>query len=146
MENRYTFGSTIPGTRSYHHFEPIMESTIGYKRTRDDTEFAGVHNFSGIPSSNINFKLYDYVACEYDSFWWIGMIEGISDSNVEVKVKFMLPHGLSPSFSWPSRDDICWVPSEKIICVLTPTTAATASGRKYSIAEKDLVYIEKHHN
>jgi len=23
MENRYTLGSTIPGTRSYHHFEPI---------------------------------------------------------------------------------------------------------------------------
>jgi len=42
--------------------------------------------------------------------------------------------------------DICWVPCEKIICVLTPPTAATASGRKYSIAKKDLVYIENHHN
>jgi len=30
--------------------------------------------------------------------------------------------------------------------VLTPSAAATASGRKYAIAKKDLVYIEKHHN
>ena len=49
MENRYTFGLTIPRTRSCHHFEPITERTIGYKRTSDDTEYAGVHNFFGIP-------------------------------------------------------------------------------------------------
>ena len=96
MENRYTFGSIIPGTRSYHHFEPITESTIGYKRTSDDTEFAGVHNFSGIPSSNINFKLYDYVAYEYDSFWWIGVIEEITDGNLEVKVKFIFSTWTKP--------------------------------------------------
>ena len=53
-------------------------------------------------SLNINFKLYDYVACEYDSFWWIGVIEEISDVNLEVKVKFMFPHGPSPFFIWPS--------------------------------------------
>jgi len=53
-------------------------------------------------SLNINFKLYDYVACEYDSFWWIGVIEEISDGNLEVKVKFMFPHGPSPFFIWPS--------------------------------------------
>jgi len=99
-----------------------------------------------VEKSNKNFKLYDYVACEYDSFWWIGVIEEISDSNLEVKVNFKFPHGQSPFFSWPSRGDICWVPSEKIICVLTSPTAATASGRKYSIAKKDLVYIKNHHN
>jgi len=76
MKHHYNFGSTIPGTRSYHHFVPGSENAIAYKTISKDAEFVRVHRFSTVvtsSSSYVNFKLYDYVACKYDSHWWIGI-------------------------------------------------------------------------
>ena len=143
LAKRINYGSTIPGTRSFHHFIPVSENAIGYKRTSEDSLLAVVHHFSDIRSSAKNFKLYDFVACKYNSFWWIGIVNEICGNNDEACVKFMSPHGPSSYFSLPSRDDICWVPVENIVCVLSPPTAATSTGRKYSIAEADLAYMEK---
>ena len=74
------------------------------------------------------------------------MIEKVSDNSLEAEVKFMCPHGPSSYFSWPSHDDVCWVPAENIICILSPPVAATSTARKYLISKADLACIQKNYN
>jgi len=60
-----------------------------------------------------DLQQFNYISCKYDAFWWVGMIVEIDQTQQDIKIKFMHPHGPSMKFSWPPRDDICWVPSCK---------------------------------
>ena len=48
---------------------------------------------------------------------------------------FLHPHGPAKSFTWPNRDDCCWVPFSNIIKVVK--APATRSGRTYEISNED---------
>ena len=72
-----------------------------------------------------------YITCMYDQHWWLGVIIASSqDSEDEVHVKFMHPHGPAMSFRWPIRDDLCWVPIPHVLCTVSPPSTGT-SGRMY---------------
>ena len=43
--HRVTLGDTIPGTQSFHQFEPVKVGVIAYKRTSKDPDFQGCRNF-----------------------------------------------------------------------------------------------------
>ncbi|KAG1662491.1 hypothetical protein GQR58_020921 [Nymphon striatum] len=127
-------GKTVPGTRSYHHYTPISTTEISYKRTSEH-EFEQHFNLSkavqvindDAPLPNLN----DFVACRYDTFWWVGIVDEIEAEKKDFKIKFMHPHGPSKRFSWPERDDSCWVPINNMIAVIGVPT--TRSGRIYEI-------------
>ena len=34
----------------------------------------------------------DFVACRYDSFWWVGMVDEIDITTNDHQIKFMHPH------------------------------------------------------
>ena len=51
----------------------------------------------------------------------------------------MNPHGPSPSFVWPSFEDICWVPNKLILCKIDSLT--TKTGRSYVVSEADITNI-----
>ena len=146
LKTRFQNGGTIPGTRSYHHYIPISSTKISFKTTSEDINFAGSTPISKtikehVPTQNelCKFKLMDVVACKYDSFWWIGTIEKIDKENSDLMVKFMHPHGPSKKFSWPNRDDCCWVPFNNILININVPT--TRSGRMYEISDTDYVKI-----
>jgi hypothetical protein len=48
-----------------------------------------------------------YIACESDGHWWLGIVEEKQDHMLYVK--FMQPHGPNSNFSWPHREDCCWI-------------------------------------
>ena len=75
----------------------------------------------------------DFVACKYDSFWWIGTITNIGEQ--DMLINFMHPHGPTMKFSCPPREDKCWVPLQNIIVVIDIPT--TRSGRIYGISKQD---------
>ena len=79
-----------------------------------------------------------YVICIYDEFGWVGIVEDIRTIEMDVKVKFMHPHGPSKQFFWPPRDDVCWIPFDKVVKVIQ--LPSTTSGRMYTLT--DLVYQE----
>ena len=141
LAKRFADGKTVPGTRSYHHYIPTSTSTIACKRTSEDTEFQNVNLLTGRVQTthtqiNIqNLKQFTYISCKYDTFWWIGMIHETDELQQDVKVKFMHPHGPSMKFSWPSRDDFCWIPVANIMTEVEPPT--TRSGRLYEISQED---------
>ncbi|KAG1674550.1 Tetratricopeptide repeat protein 8 [Nymphon striatum] len=134
LKERFGMGKTVPGTRSYHHYTPISTTEISYKRTSEH-EFEQHFNLSkavqvindDAPLPNLN----DFVACRYDTFWWVGMVDKIEGEKKDFKIKFMHPHGPSKRFSWPERDDSCWVPINNMIAVIGVPT--TRSGRIYEI-------------
>ena len=51
----------------------------------------------------------------------------------------MHPHGPSPSFVWPSFEDICWVPNNHILCKID--SPPTKTGRSYVVSEADIIKI-----
>ena len=85
-------------------------------------------------------KIMDFAVCHYDSFWWIGLVEDINRESKDIMMKFMHPHGPATSFSWPARDDVCWVPFDKFVCKIGAPT--TVTGRTYTIRNQDMTKIK----
>ena len=144
QELRFRMGKTIPGTRSYHYFRVTSNGKIRYKRTSFDPEFEGEFSFDhiGIPRVRVNdCKPGCFVACLYDGFWWIGLILAVDEPHMEIKAKFMHPHGPTNAFFWPRQKDICWVPISNILCLIT--TPSTECGRWYTLIDSDINSICK---
>ena len=57
-----------------------------------------------------------FYACRYENDWYFGIANYVSIENNDVNVKFMYPKGPASKFFWPSKDDVCWIPAENLIC------------------------------
>lgn len=144
LQSRFAAGRTVPGTRSYHFFEPKTASVIAYKRTAEDNVFTGTFNITGEESQNVaisinTINMNDYVACRYDDKWWIGLVEEVSKVEQDFKVSFLHPPGPSRNFRWPARPDVCWVSITDVICQID--APVTVTGRTYDITEDDFKQI-----
>ena len=89
LENRFSRGDTVAGTRSSHHFIPLSS----FKKASKDKSHAGTHDFK-LPTT---FHLCDirpmtYVTCLYDSFWYVGLLTQVDVEQGDVKVQSMFPH------------------------------------------------------
>ena len=145
LEDRFLNASTIPGTRSFHQFVPLGDNKIATKRCSEDGEIALVHSFiSNTKVTEIEVFHFDFVCCLYEQQWWIGMVQDINKEEADVAVKFMHPNGPSPSFKWPSKDDICWVPNIHIICKID--IPLTETGRTYHLSEDNVKKITEAFN
>ena len=67
---RFQLGKTIPGTRSFHFFQPTDHRTLKFKRTSIDIGLAGEHSFKRIKQkvSTDDIRIMDFVCCKYDGF------------------------------------------------------------------------------
>ena len=142
LEARFQIGRTIPGTRSFHHFEPFGPYTVCYKRTSDSKDFAATFNISGGGNQLILLKdlqANEYIACHYEKQWWIGIIEEVSSEEQDVLVNFLHPPGPARNFLWPKRPDTCWIPVTDVITKLQ--IPSTATGRTYQITNDEFPEI-----
>ena len=134
LKDRLENASTIPGTRSFHHFYPIDDLKIATKRCSKDKEIALIHSFfPNTTIAEIEVFHFEYVCCLYEQQWWIGMVQDINKKEADVYIKFMHPHGPSASFTCPSKDDICWVPNTHIICKID--IPLTDTGKTYHLSK-----------
>ena len=88
---QYEHGETIPGTRSYHQCCPVSADEIGYKGVRDDNDLAGTFTFSKAANPKVNFdkiSANEYVACYYDSNWWVGLVQNVNCDEKDVEIIF----------------------------------------------------------
>jgi hypothetical protein len=81
LVTRFESGKTVPGTRSYHHFSPVSEGEVSYKRVSDDEVSVGTFKFFDIVLvDNISdVKIMEFIACQYDSHWWVGLVREIDN-------------------------------------------------------------------
>ena len=82
-----------------------------------------------------------FVAAMYDKKWYIGIVENVDQDNKDALIKFMHPHGPSPSFHWPKHENVCWIPHHHVICVVETPNLTTARGL-YSISSRSRNQIE----
>ena len=143
LEKRYKLGSTVPGTRNSHYFEPVSTGKIQGKFVCADTPFSICHTFSQ-PDEHIHtdmiksLKPMDYVTCIYDNYWWLALVEEVNDAEKDVTCKFLKPHGPSENFYWPVRDDTVYIPYDKILLKVATPNSVSSSGRQYCISKKEL--------
>ena len=53
-----------------------------------------------------SIKTSKFIVCSYEGSWWIGMIFEKDTDEINLKEKFIHPHGPFTSFKWPIFDDI----------------------------------------
>ena len=129
---QYEHGETVPGTCSYHQCCPVSADEICYKRVMDDKDLAGSFTFRKVANPKVSFdkiSANEYVACYYDSNWWVGLVQNVNCDEKDVETIFLHPPGPSNNFTWPKRKDVCWVPYMNVICKIRPsiTTARKKS-------------------
>ena len=149
LKGRFDLTNTLPGTQSYHEFNPISETVMAAKRVSVDKEYAIQYDLvkgkECLPEEDsIKIKISDFIVCYYDEEIWIGLVDDLDDENEDAQVKFMHPNYPSRSYSWPRREDICFVPFVNIICIIS--TPSTATGRQYVLNNEDKIKIESELN
>ena len=100
LEHRFQLSCTIPGTRKFHSFVPILDSTVQVKfyslsdvSKKERVELAK----NEIPSESIT----GFVTCLHEENWWLACVLEVCSDNKEVKLTFLHPHGPSNSFKYP---------------------------------------------
>jgi len=154
LQKRYAAASTVPGTRSFHHFESDSIGVLKFKRVSDDSSFCGNHNFLSVASCFIasDIPLMKYVCCVYDSHWWIGLVVEIDVHENDLHINFLHPCGPSKYFYWPSHEDKCWVPSSHVLCkinqpqLVSAAAAVRSSSLKYVLSESEQSHIKACYN
>ena len=117
---------------------------ISYKRVGDDNDYAGTCTFSEAANPKVSFdkiSANEYVACYYDSNWWVGLVQNVNCDEKDVEIIFLHPPGPSNSFTWAKRKDVCLVPCMNVICKIRPPT--TFTGQTYYLEKEDNEMISK---
>lgn len=137
LEERFSKGKTITGTRSFHFFNPTTPDEITAKRTSLDLEISLRWNFTKETEISarqiVEPSLQNYVACVYEGNWWIGLVSKINKDEGDYSILFMHPHGPSETFHWPGQQDECPVPPQHILCVIDTPEVTSHLGRSYKI-------------
>ena len=84
------------------------------------------------------------IACLFDGYWWVLLVEEVNIENRDVTCKFMYPHGPTQNnnYHWPPREDNAWVPFGKFIMKIDPPPSCTSnSGRQFQINGNQFAHI-----
>lgn len=123
----------ITGTRSFHCFIPVPDSSLIKCFVTSQTAEHEIH--ATTKAVQITLHTRDYVACVYDDQWWLAEVNDISDQNKDVLVTFFHPAGPTTAFKKNEKDN-AWVPMDKILRKLSALELTTTTGRTYNIAPK----------
>ena len=129
----------MPGTRSFHQFIPLNTTVIGAKRYSRQVDFTMTFDFSKQRRAKSYLNIGDYVACIYDHDWYIGIVEMVCEEEGDLQIKFLHPKGPGRPmncFSWPPKEDICYIPNNDILKISAPTPSSKTA-RKYKISSID---------
>ena len=129
LEDHYAKSkTTVPGTRSSHHFVLISCNKTAHKLTSGDSKFLQF-DFNKSLTEEIDIKkssvFHMSAVSIYDKFWWVGKVTEVNVHEGDLKIEFLHPNGPRKTFSWPSVADKCFVPVSKMLCVITAPTTTT---------------------
>jgi hypothetical protein len=66
-------------------------------------------------------KLRGYIVIVYEDHWWPGYVLQKYEENEKIKIRFLHPHGPSPSFVYLSQLDELILLMSLILSMVTPT-------------------------
>jgi hypothetical protein len=87
----------VVGTRQYHAFLPVSNTTLTTKEYSEAQDgFVVAVAESRIQSHTIPFETATgYITIVYEDHWWLGYVLGKYEENEEFKIRFLHPHGTS---------------------------------------------------
>lgn len=88
----------------------------------------------------IKYTAGTFVACTYNSNWYIGQITDVDEEEKEVEVNFMEKSKIL--YRWPSRRDEIWVSFGDIICEVKQLKPSCKSQRNFVLDKDDQTMIE----
>lgn len=137
LENRLSKCVTIPGTQKHHAFIPIplIKSKIKVKIFSESIESTTVKVTSALLHRLQITEICGYITIFYENNWWVAYVLAKEESENEVKVSFLHPAGPSTSFSYPSPQDVLWLPLSYVLCKVNPVTP---TGRVYNLSETEI--------
>ena len=144
LEYRYSQISTVPGTCSFHHFLPPTSGVIAAKHVSSDEKFCIKYdvimcrNVDNVDISEI--KVAEFSLVIYDEQFWIGMVLLIDNEQQDLEVNFMHPAFPAGAYTWPRRDDTCFVPNVNVAFKIS--APITSNGRSYTLSECDVTRIK----
>ena len=133
LNERFARARTIAGTQKLHAFIPASKHTVVTKIFSAAAEKKNASVCVLEDELELN-KINGFVACVYGEEWWLGCVLEVNESEEEVKLSFLHPHGPAPSFKYPSRNDVLSVPA---YFVLTKVDPHTPTGRVYNLNDKE---------
>ena len=83
-----------------------------------------------------------FVLCSLEGHKLFGMACEVNTAHKDIEIKFMHPLCPSRFYTWPRRDDICWVLIENILFLLKTPSLTTGIGRQYYLHNDDQKYIQ----
>ena len=98
---QYKCGSTAPGTRGYSQFCHVLVIIKWVMATSWQAAFA----FNKVTTSKTDFVSISsnkYVACYYDSNWWVRLVQNVNSDENDFEIIFLHPPIPSNSFTWQS--------------------------------------------
>ena len=92
LMKEFESGKTIPGTRSFQPFRHFLKVKLRIRgRVVKDEVVAGTFKFFDVVLADkiSNIKIMEFIACQYDSLWWVGLVQEINHEEQDILVKFM---------------------------------------------------------
>lgn len=140
LKDRFEEARTIPGTQKLHSFIPVSKEVVTVRffssSPVERQERVGLRSLmaESETSDHSGSALSGYVTVAYNSQWWVACVKDYNPERHELEVTFLHPHGPSPSYIFPDPPDSLIIDYHD---VLTTVQATTATGRTYSISNKE---------
>ena len=141
LEPRFSNAPKFKGTRKNHQFVPSGNNVL-MRRVSGGSEVCNLVQQNVDDSDMSRIIPGSYYACRYDSDWYFGIVNYVSVEHLDVNVKFLHPKGPATKFFWPSRDDVCWIPINYVICQVEPPSAGSTA-RFYSFDDNDVIHAQQ---
>lgn len=151
LQERFSVAKTIPGTQKLHRIIPVSTNELKVFPLSQSTMTQNVaicNIVKGSDDENTcepifeNYPVSSFIACIYEQKWWIGIVKQQSDEHNDLLVSFMHPSGEAKQYSWPQKEDSCWVDKGNIICSVSCPSMSSSSTRGYSFPDSDIMRIK----
>ena len=134
LRNRFTMAKTIAGTQKLHGFQPISKSQLRVWEYSNASS-SKVVSVAKNPVQELPLgEIHGYLAVEYNGEWWVAYVMEVQPEARRVYIKFLHPHGPSPSYVFPELQDDLDIDVSDVLTTLSPITA---TGRTYTLPRSD---------
>lgn len=140
LHDRFENAQQVPKTREKHRFVPLDTQRIRCYITSTSNDFQDA-TLAILPTDIVPvIKEKDYVACVYESRWWLGEVTQVHKDEEDCTVHFFHPAGPTTSFYKSVNDHAC-VPFTNILKVVSVSEFGTSTGRVRNLDSKSSIEL-----
>ena len=141
LKRRFDMAISITGTQKFHKYVPLNETTLRVYHLSQDTEGEerSIIKLSKVISKvKPTPKIGDYIVCSYGSTNWVGLVQEYYEAHDDFKIDFLYPSGCNKYYHFPTKRDICIIPQENVIGIVSTPILNQGTRIQYKFLEQEL--------